>query len=450
MNSASVRIFGVPVRLEPAFLLVAAFLGYNRGATKELVSWVVVVLVMILVHEFGHAVAIRAFGGRPAIRLWAFGGLTSDESRTALGAGKEVTVSLAGIAAGLVVLGVPAMIALRAVPFQDPFLSLVLHDLRYTAVGWGLLNLLPILPLDGGHALRAVLGRWFPAKAERVTLLVSCATASLGAAYAIATHNTFLGWYGAFFALTNISSLRRMRDAPTLDGLRQARQELSQGNIDEAEDRATRALKERKSRSVQFEAAELMAWVHFGRGSVSTAKDWLARFDRQAKPSRYMRGYLLLREGRIEEAVPILADAFQNEREGPPSPLLVEAIVRADEGEPVIGALIDRLTANSYGGGLSRLQLVLHVSGHLQESADTGRALFALQPLAMVAYNIACSSALLGSTNEALSWLQRAVQGGFYDIAQLDGDTDFASLRASPAFQEVRTAMLSMHAAADG
>ncbi len=70
---------GIPVRVEPAFFIIIAILGYNpyRPSVPGVLWWVAIAFVSILVHELGHAVAFRLYGVRPSITLHGMGGLTS-------------------------------------------------------------------------------------------------------------------------------------------------------------------------------------------------------------------------------------------------------------------------------------------------------------------------------------------------------------------------------------
>jgi hypothetical protein len=70
------------VRIHPAFWLIAAILGFDAEQfdAVELLVWVIVVLVSILVHELGHALAVRRSGWVSRIILYHFGGLATIES----------------------------------------------------------------------------------------------------------------------------------------------------------------------------------------------------------------------------------------------------------------------------------------------------------------------------------------------------------------------------------
>src|SRR5258708_4925044 len=63
------RVFGFPVRIHPLFWLGSLILGWQVGEWPERFLWIGCVLVSVLVHELGHAVAARANGQRPSIDM---------------------------------------------------------------------------------------------------------------------------------------------------------------------------------------------------------------------------------------------------------------------------------------------------------------------------------------------------------------------------------------------
>ncbi len=127
----------------------------------QVLVWTAVVFGSIIVHELGHALVGRHFGADPAIRLHGLGGSTflpqGRFSRT-----ENILVTAAGPTAGLL-LGV-LIYVLSRVGLSDspnPLLGLAARYGLFINFVWSLLNLLPILPLDGGQILRDVLGpRW--------------------------------------------------------------------------------------------------------------------------------------------------------------------------------------------------------------------------------------------------------------------------------------------------
>ena len=61
------------------------------------------------------------------------------------------------------------------------------YDLLYVNIWWGILNLLPILPLDGGHITNEVLNICHPRGALQITLWVSLIVATGMAAMGLTT-----------------------------------------------------------------------------------------------------------------------------------------------------------------------------------------------------------------------------------------------------------------------
>ena len=71
-------LFGIPVRVHPLFWLVTLLLGYELAAMPpRCLTWIIAVFSAILVHEMGHALAMRAYGFQPWITLYGMGGLTA-------------------------------------------------------------------------------------------------------------------------------------------------------------------------------------------------------------------------------------------------------------------------------------------------------------------------------------------------------------------------------------
>ena len=152
------RLGPFPVSVYPSFLIAAALLGYVWSASvPRLLLWIGVVFVSVLVHELGHAVVGRVFGGRPEIALEGFGGVTFPRFTQRPGAVRQIVLSLAGPAAGLA-LGAAAWALSNALPpDRGSPTDVVLVLFKKTSVIWAALNLLPVLPLDGGQVLLALI-----------------------------------------------------------------------------------------------------------------------------------------------------------------------------------------------------------------------------------------------------------------------------------------------------
>jgi Zn-dependent protease len=205
------RVFGFPVHLDLSFVIVMAVLGWYPGVTLiDMVLWLLITPVAVLVHELGHAVLARTAGARPEIALAGFGGVTTYVPPRPLSRARSLAISLAGPVVGLA-LGV-LLIAVRQVVADglDP-LGWAYSAIRigiWTCIAWSLLNLLPILPLDGGQAMRELLPG-APAVRERRAAAVSVVVAGVAAVFAYLYTSLFLALFLVFFAVSNVLALRQ-------------------------------------------------------------------------------------------------------------------------------------------------------------------------------------------------------------------------------------------------
>jgi len=200
-------VFRIPVRVHPFFWLVMAILGLPRGddlrlAIVHLLTWLLAAFLVILIHELGHALVMRAYGFAPSIVLYGLGGYTSynptgsyrSAGYSTLG---QVLISFAGPAAGfllaavilailiatghrvgLVDIGLPVPLPIWIEEFEPVAISDLIQNIVMISIFWGLLNLLPVYPLDGGHITRDVLVRINPRDGIRQSLLLSLLVAA--------------------------------------------------------------------------------------------------------------------------------------------------------------------------------------------------------------------------------------------------------------------------------
>jgi Zn-dependent protease len=114
--------------------------------------WVAVVITGVLAHELGHAFVGRRLGLQPWIRLTAFGGVTGWLRPRPLTPRQEIGISFSGPAVGIAI-GGGVLLAILGGFFAGapPAVSRFATFVVWVNLGWGVLNLLPILPLDGGH-----------------------------------------------------------------------------------------------------------------------------------------------------------------------------------------------------------------------------------------------------------------------------------------------------------
>lgn len=229
------RVLGVPVRVHPLFWLISVILGPIHDEPKYVVMWVAVVFVSILVHEMGHALAIRSYGWRPSILLYSFGGLAMYQP-THHDPRKQILISLAGPLAGFALAGLTILllsatgntvrfsfggpiglkwtfIVRNLTGSNDNLLNLV-DQLLQVNIFWGLLNLLPIWPLDGGHVCYEFLLELRVREALVKALWVSVTVAGAVAIYTVIrlgkdlSHDFFIPLMFGYLAYSSFSLLQ--------------------------------------------------------------------------------------------------------------------------------------------------------------------------------------------------------------------------------------------------
>lgn len=179
-------LFHIPIRIQPWFWLTLVLLGgAHRLDSREglfmLSLFVLAGFISILVHELGHALTAKHFGKQVEIVLQAFGGYAAYSGGGRLSRVQTFLITAAGPAIQIV-LGLVALWLLKRYGGDsgDP-MRYFLAVLYVISVIWALLNLLPVLPMDGGRLLETVLGP----QRIRLTLQISMVTAIVVAVLAI-------------------------------------------------------------------------------------------------------------------------------------------------------------------------------------------------------------------------------------------------------------------------
>ncbi|MBL9145833.1 MAG: site-2 protease family protein [Verrucomicrobiaceae bacterium] len=210
------QFFGFPVEVQWHFWLMAAiFSGVGSVEGVEglqlLVISVAIIFVSILIHELGHALAMRKFHDRRVtITLYSFGGFAQGSLRQPRMS--SLIISAAGPAFSLA-LGLLGWLVDRAFPVNHWLAVEAVDVWLWVNFGWTILNLLPVLPLDGGHILEAALGPF----RLRATLIVSAITAAGVAAFAATTGR----WITViFFAMLAVQSWQQLNNKSPSDWMR--------------------------------------------------------------------------------------------------------------------------------------------------------------------------------------------------------------------------------------
>jgi Zn-dependent protease len=161
------RLAGIDLYLHWSWFVVAVYEIHSRQGRYSSVTWNVLeylaLFLIVLTHEFGHALACRQVGGTAnRIMLWPLGGVAYVDppqrpgaTLWSIAAGPLVNVALMPILYAALMMG-------RTLGWQHSLPDAYVFVRAILAIDIGLLvfNILPIYPLDGGQILRSLL--WFP------------------------------------------------------------------------------------------------------------------------------------------------------------------------------------------------------------------------------------------------------------------------------------------------
>jgi len=198
------RLGHYPVRVSVWFWVGMAFCGsfsFNDPllGPAGMAVWLACGFLSILFHELGHAATARAFGVPARISLIAFGGY-AEYTRGAPPSGwRRLLVVLAGPAVNFLIVALLVVSNLSADwAHRHPVLLTGFGYLFLQNLAWGILNLFPVWPMDGGQALREVLyivGVRRPDPATHATsAVVGGMLALLGLAVLLRVDLPFLDW----------------------------------------------------------------------------------------------------------------------------------------------------------------------------------------------------------------------------------------------------------------
>jgi len=238
----SFRIGPIPVTIHLSFLFVLAFLGLDLASPILVAVWVVVGAASVLLHELGHAVGALLAGHEPEVDLAGMGGVTryTPDGHGGQSRGWELLVTAAGpgiqIVAGFAVL--PIVGRFGIVTDGDLF-TFAASVWVVVSLLWGFLNLVPILPLDGGQLFRNLVPGG-PTTRTRIAEVVSVVVAGAGLVWCLLNDQTIAALLAGWFGFANLQSLlqgnqhaqptRTSPDATAVDLLHEAQQRQAEGD----------------------------------------------------------------------------------------------------------------------------------------------------------------------------------------------------------------------------
>lgn len=365
----------IPVRISPMFWLTAAIIGWlSSWSLIGTLIWVFIIFISVLIHEYGHALMARFFGQFPRIELMAFGGLTYPEGPK-LSSWREFLVVINGplFTFGLYLIGT-GLLKLEAIEHSG--VAPALQAFRLINLFWMIVNLFPVLPLDGGQLLRIILEAILGVKGIKMALMTSMVIAAGGGIVAL-----FLGWFliGAIFllfAFQNMQSWKMVRSVTESDENQDFHKELLQAEESLIKGKQTEAIPLLEHLRVASKKGVLFI----------TATQYLAR--------------IRFEQGLFKETYDLLISIKEN--------------------------LSDDFT--------TLLHFVSFEIGDYKTVHDLAAECFRKEPSLEVALRNAIASASLKEVNEVIGWLEASIRNGLENLEQLVQERVFENVQKDPKF----------------
>ena len=335
LREVNFRWLGIPVEVQGGFLITALLFAFlQRSPTLPgILASMAVIFVAVMVHELGHALAGRAFGTETRIVLHGFGGRTIAEGKP-LTRGRNILMTLAGPGAGfllgLVVLGID-----RSYPTTG-LAKDVLRQAQFCTFGWGILNLMPVLPLDGGLVMRDVLGPRY----GRLVLILSTLFGAILTVFFLKLNLLFLGilfgistYQSARGALSygDFEAERKAREETALQRLAMARRSLDAGRLADAVLRAGEAMMLTAEPSVRDEARRVAASAAIGESNGQRALDILEHLEDPGPEDDVLRAQALDVAGDREAGFALLRSKVDEDPDGPALEALLRGLVATEQ-----------------------------------------------------------------------------------------------------------------------
>jgi tetratricopeptide (TPR) repeat protein len=406
-----------------------------------------IVTFAILVHELGHAVTGRLFGLQPAIAFHAMGGLTQfgAKEHRELSHGRRVLITLAGPMVGILI-GIPIFFLPVFVPIARGSVADSAHEIAlWTTLGWGVLNLIPMMPLDGGQIVATILDRFFGTRGILIARIASMVIGVGLAAVAIAKFDR--PWFTllilANLAMNNWRAYQAeknwQKDAPLQQAIKEAYAALEAGDPARVRQLAE-ALREQATTPIsKGHVSHLLAWAHLMEGDATRARQALEMAPAGHRHDAFLEGSVLIATKRPSEAIGPLREALEDRGDDEVADALAEALCGAGRVDEIVALLEARGRSERVGvAAFQRIAHRLFTRGQYTLAAELYRRTFERFGVSLDAFNAACAYVRNGDEERALRMLREAVDVGLPDPSILETDEDLEPLRGRPELDELR------------
>jgi stage IV sporulation protein FB len=365
----------IPLSIHPWFWVFACMIGWlSSQSFLGMLIWVMIILVSVIVHEFGHALTAVFFKQKARIQLIAFGGVTSFEGPK-LKFWQQFLITLNGPLFGFFLFLFATLLLQLSLP---PLLMTILKATQIANLFWTVVNLLPVLPLDGGQLLRIALEAAFGVKGFRASLLIGTILAAICSFYFFMLQAFLLGAFFFLFAYQSFDSWRKSKSA----------------TVDDREE-------ENKALFMKAEEALLEGRVEAARSFLEEIKEKAGKGVLAMTALQYL-AFIDIKEGKREESYNLLLSIKDH---------------LADDSL----CLLHELAAEHQNWAVVR-----ELAVPCYQMAQSGKA----------ALNNARAFAESGEAKPAGGWLQTAWQSGGVDVSHVLKEELFLKVKDEPDFKD--------------
>ena len=402
------RLLGFDVHVRTGFLF---FLGLIVFLYQDAFGlWLAAgIAVFTLLHELGHAVAARSAGAEAAISLDFLAGYTSfrPDPRRPLSRGRRAVISAAGPGIQIVT----SLVVLAAMGINPLSIDRAQVSDAALAIWWagpviGVLNLIPVLPLDGGHLAMTGLETFLGKRALRTMVIASLVITGSGAVWMFGTGR---GNFGIFIAFLLINQFQMLQSTAKPG---------SKGHP-----------------TTRFINAEAQAWKTGQPGMLEPGQ----------RLSPWYEAHVALSKGDQGGAMGVILADLRSDK---PARWTPPTSATAEQLQAIVAVLPHDLPAgNDYSARV--LADILLALGHAQRAGEYAAIAFSHHRTSPLASVVARSAARLGDADNSLRWLRAAIEAtraesdGYRILLSrtMDQSPDFTVLRNHPDFQGIRSAL---------
>ena len=287
-----IRISGkIPINIYPVFWVIALLIGWINTSWMTSIStimiatllWVVVIFVSILFHEFGHALTAILFGQNARIDLVGFGGMTQRFGKN-IKLWQDFIVVMNGPLFGFS-LGIIAYVIQKSF-FAANEASWITYSLQvavWVNIFWTILNLLPVIPLDGGRLMSIIFEGIFGFKGVKLAYFVSIILATLLAIFFFAIQQLLVGGLFLLMAYESYKGWRASmgmteqdQDATLRVRLKRSEELLRNNHKDDAIKELEQLRAQAKAGVIYNTATQLLADLYYDQGKYQNTFDLLS------------------------------------------------------------------------------------------------------------------------------------------------------------------------------